>query len=274
MSSLSGSTAIVIVSVAGCLWPNASWANSTAPGGECIYGQDANGKCCDPGQHIVDGVCKWIEEVTVEGTAPPPDPNSGLDNFCSDPANIGRPECTGSSGSGGGDAGDGGNGSGSGGGSGDQTDQGGGNADQTPGCWEELVAGQTDVNSGFRSASRPGHDGIDLSCATGTNVYAAEAGVIAGIPNAEMPEGHKVRSGFGTGGNMIVVTYESGRQARFLHLLPRNRQGVVVQVGDEVSAGQLLGACNDTGNSDGPHLHYDLMEDGQYLDPVAAHDCE
>ena len=78
----------------------------------------------------------------------------------------------------------------------------------------------------------------------------------------------------GSGGNMIVVTYESGRIARFMHLLPRNRQGVRVTVGQRVAAGHLLGACNDTGHSDDAHLHYDLKENGVYVDPVRAHDCE
>ena len=40
-------------------------------------------------------------------------------------------------------------------------------------------------------------------------------------------------------------------------------------------AGQLLGACNDTGRSGDPHLHYDLRnEAGEYVDPVEGHDCE
>ena len=83
-----------------------------------------------------------------------------------------------------------------------------------------------------------------------------------------------MRSGFGTGGNMIVVTCESGRIARHLHLLPKNSGGIVVEDDQEVAAGQLLGACNDTGNSDGPHLHYDLTENDEYVDPLQGHDCK
>ena len=99
--------------------------------------------------------------------------------------------------------------------------------------------------------------------------------LVSAIPHSNVAEGHKVERGRGTGGNMIVISYESGRVGRYMHLLPRNRQGVVVQRDDEVVAGQLIGACNDTGRSRGPHLHYDLkVVDGDFVDPVKGHDCE
>ena len=78
----------------------------------------------------------------------------------------------------------------------------------------------------------------------------------------------------GSGGNMIVVTYDSGRIGRFMHLLPKDRQGVMVTMGQRVEAGQLLGACNETGHSRSAHLHYDLKENGAYVDPVGVYDCE
>ena len=148
-------------------------------------------------------------------------------------------------------------------------------ADESPGCWAGLVEGEAVVTSGFQTDDRPDHNGVDLRCATGTNVYAAEAGTVTRIPTENMLEGTFVASGPGTGGNMIEVIYESGRRARFLHLLPRARAGIVVEREQTVAAGQLLGACNDTGRSYGPHLHYDLKDAaGEYVDPVEGHDCE
>lgn len=142
------------------------------------------------------------------------------------------------------------------------------------GCWKDLVAGETSVTSGFRTAARPTHKGIDLRCATGTSVYAAEAGTITEIPKENMPENTLVTSGPGTTGNMIEVTYLSGRVARYLHLLPRSKGGIVVKEGQTVSAGQFLGSCNNTGYSRGAHLHYDLEANGEYVNPEEAHDCE
>ena len=147
--------------------------------------------------------------------------------------------------------------------------------DQTPGCWGDLVAGETVVTSGFQTPSRPDHNGVDLRCPTGTNVHAAEAGTVTRIPNENMAEGTFVERGQpGSGGNMIEVTYDSGRAARFMHLLPRDRDGILVQVDQSVAAGELLGACNDTGHSYAPHLHYDLKENDSFVDPVQGHDCE
>ena len=146
--------------------------------------------------------------------------------------------------------------------------------DRTPGCWGDLVAGGTVVTSAFRSPERPNRNGVDLRCPTGTKVHAVEAGTVTAIPREHMAEGERVMSGPGTGGNMIVVTYESGRVARFMHLLPRDRDGILVGVDQAVAVGEVLGACNDTGRSVGPHLHYDLKENGDFVDPVQGHDCE
>lgn len=94
------------------------------------------------------------------------------------------------------------------------------------------------------------HTGVDIALAYGTPVQAAASGrVVFSGPNGDY-------------GNSVVIEQASGRQVRYAHLaLP------LVQVGDDVAPGQVIGRSGDSGRTTGAHLHYEILEHGRPVDP-------
>ena len=124
------------------------------------------------------------------------------------------------------------------------------------------------ITSGY-GAPRPSgpHDGIDLGVPSGTAVYAAKDGVIAGVAFG-LPNGDRSTAN----GNYVRINYDDGTQGVFLHL---ERVLVSVRtVGTSVDAGDQIGTSNDTGSSSGPHLHYTQYTDrtrSKTVDPTHEH---
>jgi len=105
---------------------------------------------------------------------------------------------------------------------------------------------------GVRSPSRPkGHHGIDLAARRGTPVHAVAAGSVAEAAFA--PDwGHYVR-----------VDHGGGRSSLLIHL-----ERIDVTPGQQVAAGDPLGASGASGKATGAHLHLEYWQDGQRLDPA------
>lgn len=98
----------------------------------------------------------------------------------------------------------------------------------------------------------PGHMGIDLAMPQGTPIQAAAAGAVS-------------RSQWWSGyGNMVSLDHGDGLETRYAHMLAP----LHVAVGQMVKAGQVLGLEGSTGNSTGPHLHYEVLKNGRNLDPL------
>ncbi|WP_243174913.1 M23 family metallopeptidase [Desulfofundulus sp. TPOSR] len=94
------------------------------------------------------------------------------------------------------------------------------------------------------------HMGIDLACPEGTPVVAVAAG--------------RVRlSTSPAGGNEIWLYGEDGRTYYYAHL-----SGYHVADGETVSPGQVIGYVGSTGRSTGPHLHFGVMVNGRWVDPL------
>jgi murein DD-endopeptidase MepM/ murein hydrolase activator NlpD len=132
--------------------------------------------------------------------------------------------------------------------------------------WTRPVAGE--VGSGFRTADRPGHDGTDIMAAKGTVIRAASAGVVvrvrcnAGGGSWDAPfrrptpcdsDGYP---GFGGCGWYAEVRHAGDIVSRYCHMV---RQPSVT-VGQTVTVGQPIGYVGSSGNSSGPHLHYEIHE--------------
>ena len=94
------------------------------------------------------------------------------------------------------------------------------------------------------------HSGIDLAAPTGTPVVATAAGIAHVIESA---------TGFGL---YVVIDDGGGLQSLYGHL-----SAVDVLDGQAVSGGQLIGAVGSTGNSTGPHLHFEIDRNGVAEDP-------
>ncbi len=94
---------------------------------------------------------------------------------------------------------------------------------------------------------------IDFDMEEGTPVHAARAGVVVEVKQDSTRGGPSSR--YSADANYVLVMHSDGSFGNYVHLRPN---GAAVQVGDEVRAGDLVGYSGDTGQSSGPHLHFDV----------------
>lgn len=107
------------------------------------------------------------------------------------------------------------------------------------------------ITSPYGTRSRGFHSGIDLAAKTGTSVYAAAGGTV------------ELASWYYGYGNCIVINHGNGVKTRYAHL-----SAYKVSVGATVSRGQLIALSGNTGNSTGPHLHFEVIINGVTKNPV------
>lgn len=98
------------------------------------------------------------------------------------------------------------------------------------------------------------HGGIDFAAPTGTPVYAAGGGVI------------EFAGPRGAAGNFISLQHDNGWRTTYMHL---HRFAPGIGAGTRVAQGQPIGEVGTTGRSTGPHLHYEVIIDGQKVDPLS-----
>jgi murein DD-endopeptidase MepM/ murein hydrolase activator NlpD len=126
--------------------------------------------------------------------------------------------------------------------------------------WTDPVPG-THLSSGFRTSSRPTHNGADLTAGKGTPIYAAAAGVVtlakcdAGTiatasKGCDQDGGPQVRGC----GWYVEILHAGNVITRYCHMLERP----MVSVGQIVKAGQQIGVVGNTGHSSGPHCHFEV----------------
>ena len=95
------------------------------------------------------------------------------------------------------------------------------------------------------------HTGVDINVGYGTPVYAADGGTV-------------ILAGWNGGyGNCIVINHGNGLTTLYGHLSSIN-----VSVGQSVGRGQTIGLVGSTGNSTGPHLHWEVAVNGQRVNPL------
>jgi len=96
------------------------------------------------------------------------------------------------------------------------------------------------------------HDGMDFSAPRGTPVYATGDGRVGRADNRA--------TGYG---NHIEVNHGYGYTTLYAHLYKYN-----VRPGQRVKRGDVIGFVGSTGRSQGPHLHYEIIKDGQHINPI------
>ena len=115
--------------------------------------------------------------------------------------------------------------------------------------WESRVSSEF----GYRICPYHGrelHSGLDMAASSGTAIRAALAGTVT-------------KSYFSSSyGNYTVIDHGNGMTTAYAHQSAR-----LVKVGDVVTAGQVIGKVGSTGNSTGPHLHFEVRVDGKLQDP-------
>jgi murein DD-endopeptidase MepM/ murein hydrolase activator NlpD len=97
-----------------------------------------------------------------------------------------------------------------------------------------------------------GHLGIDIAAGEGSPVYAADSGVVT-----------MATGGYNYGyGNVIQIDHGNGYSTVYAHL-----STIGVSVCASVGAGQWIGAAGNTGNSQGAHLHFEVRQNGGFINP-------
>ena len=122
-----------------------------------------------------------------------------------------------------------------------------------------LETGSVAVSANFGSRVYPGtgvtvtHSGTDFRADSGTNILAAADGVV-------------ITSEYnGARGVYMIIDHGDGRTTLYAHML---WDSCTVSEGDAVTAGQVIGQVGSTGMSTGPHLHFELWQDGIAVDPL------
>ena len=107
------------------------------------------------------------------------------------------------------------------------------------------------VTSGFGYRWGRLHAGIDIGAPTGTPIYAAKGGVVS------------FAGTMGGYGNIVVVDHGDGMTTRYGH-----QSQILSSVGQTVHPGDQLGKVGSTGNSTGPHLHFEVRINDQPQNPI------
>ena len=124
------------------------------------------------------------------------------------------------------------------------------------GPWTQPVIAP--IVSGFRTADRPTHNGVDLGAARGTPIKAAAAGVVTVVRCNIVPASHgcDVDGSPATPGCgwYVDIGHAGGVVTRYCHMLTRP----AVNEGQSVAVGQIIGIVGSSGHSSGPHLHFEV----------------
>ncbi|MDE6155681.1 MAG: peptidoglycan DD-metalloendopeptidase family protein [Eubacterium sp.] len=126
------------------------------------------------------------------------------------------------------------------------------------------VPSQTRITTAYGSAGYTGHTGVDFACASGSNVVAAESGIV--IKSTDIT-GHANGScscsytggGYHSYGRYIVIMHDKkNAKGEWVYTLYAHNSSRVVSEGQRVTKGQLIAYSGTTGNSSGPHCHFEV----------------
>jgi murein DD-endopeptidase MepM/ murein hydrolase activator NlpD len=98
-----------------------------------------------------------------------------------------------------------------------------------------------------------GHSGLDIADDEGTPIHAADDGTVL--------KAYWSDDGYG---GLVIIDHPAGFETWYAHL---SKLGV--KPGQTIKRGEQIGLMGSTGYSTGPHLHFEVREDGQLLDPLA-----
>lgn len=94
------------------------------------------------------------------------------------------------------------------------------------------------------------HTGLDIAATTGTPIQVVADGIVTSA------------SYNGAYGNLVKVSHENGVETWYAHT-----SKMYVTVGQTVTAGEVIAAVGSTGNSTGPHLHFEIRINGEHVNP-------
>ncbi|MBA3438771.1 MAG: peptidoglycan DD-metalloendopeptidase family protein [Pyrinomonadaceae bacterium] len=103
------------------------------------------------------------------------------------------------------------------------------------------------------NGSHKHHQGMDIAAPLGTPIGAAATGTVIFAGR---------QGGYG---NTVVIEHADGKRTRYAHA-----QQLYVTPGDHVRGGQTIATVGSTGRSTGPHLHFEVLENNQHIDPLST----
>lgn len=95
------------------------------------------------------------------------------------------------------------------------------------------------------------HKGVDLAAPYGANILASAAGVVTTAKYSA------------SAGNYVVIAHGNGTSTVYMHA-----SALLVSVGQTVEQGQVIAKVGSTGYSSGNHLHFGVIKNGSYVDPL------
>lgn len=95
------------------------------------------------------------------------------------------------------------------------------------------------------------HKGIDIACQEGTDVAATKSGTVIVAENSSFE------------GNWVAIEHDSHYTSYYMH-----NSTLLVEKGDKVSQGEVIALSGNTGISTGPHCHFAILKDGNYVNPL------
>lgn len=118
------------------------------------------------------------------------------------------------------------------------------------GTYATPVSGIITSHYGYRWGCH--HNGVDVGAPTGTPIYAADGGTV--VSAGDTGDGYGLK---------VVIDHGNGNSTLYAH-----SSAVLVSAGDKVEKGELIAKVGSTGNSTGPHLHFELILAGSSVDPL------
>lgn len=100
--------------------------------------------------------------------------------------------------------------------------------------------------------TRQMHSGIDFNARIGTEIYATGDGLVVGVESNHW--------GYG---KSVLIDHGFGYHTRYAHM-----SAFKVRKGQKVKRGECIGLVGSTGKSTGPHLHYEVIKDGNAVNPI------
>lgn len=98
------------------------------------------------------------------------------------------------------------------------------------------------------------HKGVDMACNIGVPVFATGDAIVESTDRGQRRAGY---------GQQILLNHEFGYKTRYAHL-----SKILVEPGQKITRGQIIGEVGNSGGTTGPHLHYEVIYMGQVVNPV------
>lgn len=119
------------------------------------------------------------------------------------------------------------------------------------------IPGHTSISAGYPNySSGQYHGGIDFPCPTGSKVVAAQKGIVITVKRLDYSYGY-----------YVMIYHGTDAKGRSVVTLYAHNSSILVSVGDTVKKGQQIAKSGSTGNSTGPHCHFELRFDGTRVNP-------